>query len=96
MSFGEFIFSVGFTQKTAKEDLNIKRYRKIILWRIHGKVLEDTKGLHTKAGLESLLGGDSWPHPCAAQPPVVGSHHELLEYSSTTSKDASLPYVKSV
>jgi hypothetical protein len=27
---------------------------------------------------------------------VVGSHHELLEYSSTTSKDASQPYVKSV
>jgi hypothetical protein len=27
---------------------------------------------------------------------VVGSHHELLEYSSTVSKDASQPYVKSV
>jgi hypothetical protein len=24
-SFGEFIFSVGFTQKTAKEDINIKK-----------------------------------------------------------------------
>jgi hypothetical protein len=57
MSFGEFIFSIGFTQKTAKEDLNIKRYREIILWRIHGKVSEDTRGLHTEAGLESLLGG---------------------------------------
>jgi hypothetical protein len=27
---------------------------------------------------------------------VVGSHHELLEYSATVSKDASQPYVKSV
>jgi hypothetical protein len=27
---------------------------------------------------------------------VVGSRHELLEYSSTASKDASQPYVKSV
>jgi hypothetical protein len=89
MSFGHFIFSTGFTQKTAKEDLNIKRYRGIILWRIHGKILEDTEGLHTKAGLESLLGG-------AARPPVVGSHHELLEYSSTASKDASQPYMESV
>jgi hypothetical protein len=53
MSFGEFIFFVGFTQKTAKEDPNIKRYHGIFLWRIHGKVLEDTRGLHTKAGLEA-------------------------------------------
>jgi hypothetical protein len=96
MSFGEFIFFAGFTQKTTKEDLNIKRYRGTILWRIHGKVLEDTKGLHTKARLESLPGGPGWPHPCAAQPPMVGSHHELLEYSFTAFKDASQPYVKSV
>jgi hypothetical protein len=96
MSFGEFIFSTGFTKKITKEDLNIKRYRMIILWRIHRKVLEDTRGLHTKAGLESLLGGTGRPHPCATQPPVVGSHHEFLEYSSTASKDASQPYVKSV
>jgi hypothetical protein len=96
MSFGEFIFSVGFTQKTAKNNLNIKRYHGIILWCIHGKVREDTSGLHTKAVLESLPVGASWPHPYAARPSVVGSRHELLEYSSTASKDASQPYVKSV
>jgi hypothetical protein len=96
MSFGEFIFSAGFTQKPTKEDLNIKRYRGIILWRIHGKGPEDTRGLHTKAGLESLPGGSTQPYPCATRPPVVGSNHELLEYSSTASKDASQPYVKSV
>jgi hypothetical protein len=96
MSFGEFIFSAGFTQKTAKEDLNIKRYRGIILWRIHGKVPEYTRGLHTEARLESLPGGAGRPHPFAVWPPVVGSHHELLEYSFIASKDASQPYVKSV
>jgi hypothetical protein len=89
-------FFVGFTQKTAKEDLNIKRYCGIILWRIHGKVLEDTRGLHTEARLESLLGGAVRPHLCAARPPMVGSHYELLEYSSTASKDASQPYMKLV
>jgi hypothetical protein len=88
-SFGEFIFSTGFTQKPAKEDLNIKRYRGIILWRIHGKGLEDTRELHTEVGLESLPSGAARPYPYAARPPVVGSHHELLEYSSTASKDAS-------
>jgi hypothetical protein len=68
MSFSEFIFSAGFTQKTGKEDLNIKRYHMITLWRIHGKVPEDTRGVHTQAGLESLLGGAGQPHPCVAQP----------------------------
>jgi hypothetical protein len=66
MSFGEFIFSTGFTQKPVKEDLNIKRYHGIILWRIHGKVPKDTRGLYTEAGLESLLSGAGRPHPCAA------------------------------
>ena len=30
MSFSEFMFLAGFTQKTAKEDLNIKRDHGII------------------------------------------------------------------
>jgi hypothetical protein len=68
----------------------------IILWRIYGKVIEDTRGLHTKARLKSLPCGVGQPHPCDTRPPVVGSHHELLEYSSTAFKDASQPYVKSV
>jgi hypothetical protein len=72
MSFGEFIFSAGFKQKTTKEVLNIKRYHVIILWRIHGKVLEDTRGLHTEVGLESLPHGAGRPHPCAAQSPYGG------------------------
>jgi hypothetical protein len=55
-----------------------------------------SRGLNTEAGLKSLSGGADRPHPSTGGPPVVGSHHELLEYSSTTSKDASQPYVKSV
>jgi hypothetical protein len=96
MSFDESIFSVGFIQKITKEDLNIKRDRGIISSQIHGKVLEDTRGLHAKGGDQALLGGAGRPHPCVVQPPVVGRHHKLLEYSFTTSKDASQPYVKSV
>jgi hypothetical protein len=96
MSFGESIFSTGFIQKITKEDISIKRDRMIISSRIQRKVLEDTRGLHAKGGYQTLPGGASRPHPCATRPPVVGSHHELLEYSSTTSKDASQPYVKLV
>jgi hypothetical protein len=96
MSFDESIFSVGFIQKITKEDLNIKRDRGIISSRIYGKVLEDTRGLHTKGGDQALPGGADRPHPCAIRPPMVGRHHKLLEYSFTASKDASQPYVKSV
>jgi hypothetical protein len=96
ISFGESIFSAGFIQKIAKEDLNIKRDRGIISSRIHGKVLEETRGLHIEGEDRTLLGGVGQPHPFPARPPVVGSHHELLEYSSTTSKDTSQSYKKLV
>jgi hypothetical protein len=82
MSFGEYIFSTGFIQKITKDDLNIKRDRGIISSRIHRKVLEDTRGLHIEGGDQTLLGGAGQPHPCATQPLVVESYHELLEYSS--------------
>jgi hypothetical protein len=42
MSFGEFMFLAGFTQKTAKENLNIKRDHEIISWLLCRNVLEDT------------------------------------------------------
>jgi hypothetical protein len=66
MSFGESIFSAGFIQKIAKEDLNIKRDCVIISSRIHRKVLEDTRGLHTEEGDQTLPGGASRSHPYAA------------------------------
>jgi hypothetical protein len=62
MSFGEFMFLAGFTQKTAK-DLNIKRDRGIISWLLRRNVLEDTRGHHAKAGHETLLGGPVQPYP---------------------------------
>jgi hypothetical protein len=96
MSFGESIFSAGFIQKITKENLNIKRDRGIISSRIHGKVLEDTRGLHAERGDQTLSGGASQPHPCVVRPLVVESHHEFLEYSSTAFKDASQPYMKSI
>jgi hypothetical protein len=95
MSFGEFLFLAGFTQKTAKEDLNIKRDRRIISWLLHRNVLEDTKGYHTETGHETLPGGANRPHLQAARPTMVGNTHELLKSSSIASYDASPPYLKS-
>jgi hypothetical protein len=85
MSFSEFIFLAGSTQKTAKEDLNIKRDRGIISWLLRKNVLEDTRGHRAEAGHETLPGGASRPHPQAARPATVGNAHELLESSSTAS-----------
>jgi hypothetical protein len=96
MSSGESIFSAGFIQKITKEDLNIKRDHGITSSWIHEKVLLDIRGLHTKGGDWTVPGWAGWPHPCVARPLMVGSHHELLDYSSTSSKDASQSYVKSV
>jgi hypothetical protein len=73
MSFDEFIFSVGFTQKTAKEDLNIKRYHGIILWCIHGKVPEDST---PRQGSRAYQVGPAGPTPV---PP------DLLWWEATTS-----------
>jgi hypothetical protein len=70
MSFDEFIFSAGFTQKTTKEGLNIKRDHGIISWCIHRNILEDFRGFHTKAGHETLPGGAGRPPPYAARPPL--------------------------
>jgi hypothetical protein len=85
MSFGEFMFLAGFTQKTTKEDLNIKRDHGIISWLLHRNVLEDTRGHHAKAGHETLPGGAGRLHPQAAWPTAVGNTHELPESSSTAS-----------
>jgi hypothetical protein len=60
MSFSKFIFFVGFTQKTAKEDLNIKRYHRIILWRIHEKVLEEST---LRQGLRAYQVEPASPNP---------------------------------
>ena len=61
MSFGESIFSIGFTQKTVKVDLHVRINHAYPLQNGHQKVPEDSRGYHTKAGAEGLLGEAAWP-----------------------------------
>ena len=50
MSFGKSVFPAGFNQKTAKEDLFVKRNHGISLRNRRGKTLEDSRRQITKAG----------------------------------------------
>ena len=68
MSFGESVFPAGFNQKPAKEDLIIKGNHGIPPHKEHGKTLEDSRRLSTKAGHMSLTCGAHRPHMQAAQP----------------------------
>ena len=68
MSFGESMFPPGFNQKTAKEDLFVKGNHGISPRDQCGKVLEDSRRLSTKAGLDPLTCGAGRPHLEAAQP----------------------------
>ena len=67
MSFGKFVFLVGFNQKTAKVDLFVKGNRLIPQDKQHGKTLEDSRRLSTKAEPEPLPGGAGQPHMLAGQ-----------------------------
>ena len=49
MSFGEFVLSVRFNQKTAKEDLFVKGNYGIPPPKQHGKTLEDSRRLSIEA-----------------------------------------------
>ena len=62
MSFGEFVFSIGFNQKTTKEVLFIKGNHINLLWYLHGKTLEDSRRQITKVGHMSMTCGAGWPH----------------------------------
>ena len=68
MSFGESKFSVGFNQKTAKEDLFVKRDYGIPPRKQRGKTIEDSRWLSTEAEPESLISGAGRPHLQANQP----------------------------
>jgi hypothetical protein len=72
MSFGEFVFSVGFIQKTIKEDLFIKGNYGILPRKQHGKTLEDSRRLSTEDDSERLTWGGQ-PAPPAGRP-AGGSH----------------------
>jgi hypothetical protein len=49
MNFYESVFSAGFNQKTAKEDLLIKGNYGILPRKQRGKTLEDSRRLSTEA-----------------------------------------------
>jgi hypothetical protein len=68
MSFGESMFLAGFNQKNVKEDLFVKRNHEILPHNWHGKTLEDSRRLSTKAEAKPLPGGAGWPHLEAAWP----------------------------
>jgi hypothetical protein len=68
MSFGEFVFSAGFIQKTIKGDLFVKGNYRILPCKQRGKILEDFRRLFTKVDPERLPCGASRPHLQAGQP----------------------------
>jgi hypothetical protein len=68
MSFGESMISAGFNQKTIKADLHVRVNYAISPRNQCGKVLEDSRGLHTEVGGETLPCGADRPHLQASQP----------------------------
>ena len=62
MSFGESMFSAGFNQKTAKEDLNVKGKYGIPPRHLRGKTLEGSISHITKEEGETPPGGAGQPH----------------------------------
>ena len=75
MSFGESMFSVGFHQKTNKEDLFVKGNHGIPPRDQRGKVPEDSRKLSTEGDHMSLTCGAAWPIYQAARllvgPPII-------------------------
>ena len=69
MSFGESVFSAGFIQKTAKEDLIVKGNYRIPPWHQRGKDLEDTRRHHTAAQAERSPDGTIWSDLQTGRPP---------------------------
>ena len=69
MNFGESVFSAGFNQITAKENLIVKGNYGILPRYQRGKTLEGSRRRITKAGLDPL--------PCGAARPVGGAGRPL-------------------
>ena len=72
MSFGEFVFSTEFIQKTIKMDLHVRFNYAYPQRNGHQKTLEDTGGLHTEAEGETPPGPTCKP-PGPYGPPVSPS-----------------------
>ena len=67
MSFGEFVFSAGFIQKTVNDDLFIKGNYGIPPRNRRGKTLEDSRRRITEVEPVSLTCGAGRPHLEATQ-----------------------------
>ena len=67
MSFGKFVFPVGFNQKTAKEDLIVKGNYGIPPRYLRGKTLEGSRRQITEAEAEALICGAARPTGGATQ-----------------------------
>jgi hypothetical protein len=96
ISFGESVFPAGFNQKTAKEDLFVKRNHGNTPQELHGKTLEDSKRLSTGAGHETLPGGAGWSPPRPPSPwwgLLVSSFQKV---PPPPPRVASPPFLKSV
>jgi hypothetical protein len=81
-SFGEFIFLAGLFQKTRKGGLKCQKGKNLTVMKY---ALEDYRRHQNEAEEQRLPGRAARPHHHAAQPPIEGSSHELLEHSSTAS-----------
>jgi hypothetical protein len=57
------VFTAGFIQQTVKVDIYVRVNRAYPQRNIHQKDLEDSRGHHTVAGPERLLGGAARPRP---------------------------------
>ena len=68
MSFRESVFSVGFNQKTVKEDLFVKGKYVYPRWYLRGKTLEDSRKQITEADPKPLTCGASRPHLLTGRP----------------------------
>jgi hypothetical protein len=68
MSYGEFVIYARPIQKIVKVDLHVRVNYAILPRNQCGKVLEDSRGLHTKVGLEWLPCGIGQPHLQATRP----------------------------
>ena len=62
MSFGESVFSAGFNQKTAKEDLFVRGNHEILQRYLCRKTLKDYRRLSIEVGPEPLPCGASRSH----------------------------------
>ena len=68
MSFGEYVFSAGFIQKTIKEDLFIKANHVYSQWYLHGNTLKGTRRQTTEEDRKGMTCGADRPHLYAGLP----------------------------